>query len=88
MMRTFTVHSVHRTAVDVPAKTSEGHEVFGQMPALIVELVPDDPTQKTLTWVEHCPSAKAQQDALALFVEGEKVQLGAFTRVPSAAKKG
>jgi hypothetical protein len=87
MTRIFTVHSVHRTSVPVAAKTSEGHEVSGQMPALIVELVPDDPMQKTITWVEPCPSEKSREEALALFVEGEKVQAGAFTRV-AAAKKG
>jgi hypothetical protein len=88
MTRTFTVHGVHHTSVAIPAKTAEGHDVTAQMPALIVELVPDDPAQKTITWVETCPTAESQAAALKLFEKDAKIEVGPFMRAADKKAKG
>lgn len=68
----YRVHSAHPGTVKVPATTEDGHEIVGEMPAVLVELVPLDPYRSTITFAEICPGGgDALEKALAQFpVEG------------------
>lgn len=48
----FTVHGISPTTIEVPATTADGIAVTAQMPGFIIELVPVDPWQRSLTIVE------------------------------------
>jgi len=68
MGKKYTVHSRHDTTVKVPAKTPEGHDIEGDMPCSIIELVPVDPRDThTITLRELTPTAEDRKRIAEVF---------------------
>ena len=88
-MSEFRVFSAHRTKVAVPAVTSDGKKITGQMPALVVELVGHghDEWRKSLEWTEVCETDAEMDSAVAKFAVGRIVTFGGFSAAEGAAKK-
>jgi len=86
-MTDYVVHSRHDTLVDVPAKTKDGVDILGKMPAAIIELVPADGAGPSLTLHRHAPTAEAMKAVLALFAVGNVVRDAEFTLVAAAKAK-
>jgi len=78
----YKVHSVHETQVRVAAKTADGLDVEGMLPALVVELVPLDSWGRTYTHVEALKTDEQRTTALATFARDAQVEL---TVAPVAA---
>lgn len=70
-MPKFQVHSSHETSIKVPAQTPEGHEIIGALPALIVELIPEDKWRPTITHYEVMPDDEARKR----FAEGSIISI-------------
>jgi hypothetical protein len=82
----YTVHSFHPTTVPVEAKTGDGETIIGQQPVAIIELVPEDDTQTTIT-IRRKLTASTKEAVETLFAEGNVVSLGEFSLVSAAPKE-
>jgi len=82
MGKRYAVHARHDTTVDVPTRTPEGHEITGQMPCALIELVPVDPRDHhTVTRREIMPNKDAQKHVAETFPVGGIVEEGEFKLV-------
>lgn len=86
-MTDYIVHSRHDTTVHVKAKTAEGHEVAGLMPASIVELIPSDGAGPSLTLHRHAPTKEALDTVLKTFPVGGTVRMGDFSLIKPPAEE-
>lgn len=90
MTNRYRVHSVHKTTVPVKATTADGHEVDGQMPTAVIELVAANGSAPSVTVHRQIPTPDASAAVDTEFPLDSKVEMGAFTPTVAvkAAKEG
>jgi hypothetical protein len=81
----YLVHSHHKTSVEVDAKSTDGFDIKGTMPASIVELTPQDGQGATITLTLKTPLPQDVADMEALYPVGGVVQLLGFKLIAPPA---
>lgn len=73
MILKYVVASCHEMTVAVPATTEDGTQITGQMPALLVELIPQNGVGATLSPTILIPTPEQREIALARFAIGNVI---------------
>lgn len=84
MKFSYKVHSLHDTKLPVAAKTAEGRDVVGEVPSVIVELLPEGTHRHTVTLDLVAPTDADHAAIVKAYAVGTIVDVEATPRAPVA----